>query len=118
MTLDLAGVRAAARATLGHRALLPGQAEAVQAITSGRDTLALLPTGGGKSAIYQLAGISIDGPTVVVSPLIALQRDQLDGLEELRLPAAALNSTVPSGERRRALESFERGEREKAEPAA
>ena len=73
--------------------LLPGQAEAVQAITAGRDTLALLPTGGGKSAVYQLAGVSIDGPTLVVSPLIALQQDQLASLEALGLAAAAINST-------------------------
>ena len=76
VALDRPAIRAAARKTLGHRVLLPGQAEAVQAITAGRDTLALLPTGGGKSAVYQLAGMTIDGPTVVVSPLIALQQDQ------------------------------------------
>src|SRR3982750_4884212 len=94
--LDRPAIRAAARETLGHRTLLPGQAEAVGAITAGRDTLALLPTGGGKSAVYQLAGVSIDGPTVVVSPLIALQQDQLESLEELGLPAAAINSTRPA----------------------
>src|SRR5829696_9790471 len=87
VALDRRAVRAAARETLGHRRLLPGQAEAVAAITAGRDTLALLPTGGGKSAIYQLAGVSIDGPSVVVSPLIALQQDQLASLEELDLTA-------------------------------
>ena len=96
MSLDRAGIRAAARETLGVARLLPGQAAAVSAITSGRDTLALLPTGGGKSAIYQLAGVEIDGPTVVVSPLIALQQDQLASLAALDLPGAALNSTVPA----------------------
>src|SRR3954462_1099905 len=104
-SLDRAAIRAAARKTLGHRTLLPGQAEAIEAITSGRDTLALLPTGGGKSTIYQLAGVSIDGPTVVVSPLIALQLDQLDGLRELELPSAAINSTIPAGEREVALDA-------------
>src|SRR3954454_9346316 len=107
--LDRRAVRAAARETLGHRTLLPGQAEAVTAITAGRDTLALLPTGGGKSAIYQLAGVSIDGPTVVVSPLIALQHDQLASLEELELSAAAVTSTVPSAQRAATLDAFGQG---------
>src|SRR3954454_5782939 len=108
--LDRRAVRAAARETLGHRTLLPGQAEAVTAITSGRDTLALLPTGGGKSAIYQLAGVSIDGPSVVVSPLIALQQDQLASLTELGLSAAVVNSTRPARERTETLAAFGRGE--------
>ncbi len=106
-----AGVRALARRTLGVADLLPGQEEAVRAVAAGRDTIALLPTGGGKSAIYQLAGVQRPGPTIVVSPLIALQRDQLDALEELDVGgAAALNSTLPEREREAALEAFERGE--------
>src|SRR3954453_19141558 len=109
MALDLPPIRRAARESLGHRTLLPGQAEAVAAVTAGRDTLALLPTGGGKSAVYQLAGLGIDGPTLVVSPLLALQEDQLEGLEELGLPAAALNSTIPSHERAAILDGFADG---------
>src|SRR4051812_13338919 len=112
VTLDLAAIRAAARGTLGHRKLLPGQADAIRQITSGRDTLAILPTGGGKTAIYQLAGLAIDGPTVVISPLIALQRDQLDGLRELGLPAGAVNSTVAGSDRESTIAAFERGELE------
>ncbi len=96
--------------TLGHRTLLPGQADAIAAVVDGRDTLVLLPTGGGKSAVYQLAGVSIDGPTVVVSPLIALQQDQLAGLQELDLPAAALDSTVPTSHREATVQAFERAE--------
>src|SRR5215218_4710532 len=109
VALDRPAIRAAARETLGHRALLPGQAEAVQAITGGRDTLAILPTGGGKSAVYQLAGVTIDGPTVIVSPLIALQQDQLTSLDELGLTAAVVNSTRPAGERDASLDAFRRG---------
>ncbi len=105
-----AEIRRAAREALGHERLLPGQAEAVAAVASGRDTLALLPTGGGKSAIYQLAGLEIDGPTIVVSPLIALQQDQLRALDALDLPAAALSSAVPERDREAALEAFGRGE--------
>src|SRR4051812_8526630 len=110
MTLDRREILAAARETLGHRTLLPGQADAISAVVGGRDTLAPPPTGGGESAGYQGAGISLDGPTVVVSPLIALQQDQLAGLRELELPAAALNSTLSATEREMVLEAYERGE--------
>ena len=90
--------------------MLPGQAEAVRSVVGGRDTLALLPTGGGKSAIYQLAGLERPGGTLVVSPLIALQQDQLASLEELRLPARLLNATLSESEREGALRGFELGE--------
>src|SRR3954464_8767424 len=108
-TLDRSTIHRHAREALGHERLLPGQAEAVQAVVAGMDTVALLPTGGGKSAIYQLAGIERPGPTVVVSPLLALQQDQLAGLEELALGARLLNSTLSAAEREQALTDFERG---------
>ncbi len=66
-----------ARDRLGFGRLRPGQRPAVEALAGDRDVLAVLPTGGGKSAIYELAGLLRAGPTVVVSPLIALQDDQL-----------------------------------------
>jgi ATP-dependent DNA helicase RecQ len=89
-----------ARAELGYESLRPGQDEAVRAVLDGRDTLAVLPTGSGKSAIYELATAIGGGPTVVVSPLLALQRDQVEAIEETELgEAAALNSTL--GERAR-----------------
>ncbi len=66
-----------ARERLGFERLRPGQLRAIEAVVDGRDVLAVLPTGGGKSAIYELAGLLRGGPTVVVSPLIALQDDQL-----------------------------------------
>jgi ATP-dependent DNA helicase RecQ len=66
-------IRELARTRLGFERLRPGQLRAVAAASEGRDVLAVLPTGGGKSAIYELAGLMLDGPTVVVSPLIALQ---------------------------------------------
>jgi ATP-dependent DNA helicase RecQ len=93
----------AARGILGFRALRPGQREAITAVLKGRDTLAVLSTGSGKSAIYQLAGLFTRGATLVVSPLIALQRDQVDGLRERALSAAQLNSSVPEAERAEAL---------------
>jgi ATP-dependent DNA helicase RecQ len=65
-------IGAMARDRLGFEQLRPGQEQAVSAAAEGRDVLAVLPTGGGKSAIYELAGLLRGGPTVVVSPLIAL----------------------------------------------
>ena len=68
----------------------------------GNDTLAVMSTGSGKSAIYELAGLLLGGTTVVISPLIALQRDQLTALSAHRqLVAVAVNSAVSAGERRR-----------------
>ena len=90
-----------ARERLGFDDLRPGQLEAVQAAVGGRDTLCVMSTGSGKSAIYQLAGFLIDGPTVVVSPLIALQRDQMEAVEE---DAAVLNSTLSARERDEVIE--------------
>jgi ATP-dependent DNA helicase RecQ len=95
-------IRAAAERHLGYPTLRPGQLEAVASVTGGRDTLAVMSTGSGKSAIYQIAGVLLDGPTIVVSPLIALQEDQLDSVEErddARLRAATLNSTLSDAER-------------------
>jgi len=81
-----------ARERLGFERLRPGQLRAVQALADGRDVLAVLPTGGGKSAIYELAGLLRTGPTVVVSPLIALQADQVAHVRAAGLPAIVLNS--------------------------
>ncbi len=81
-----------ARDRLGFQELRPGQQPAVEALAARRDVLAVLPTGAGKSAIYELAGILLDGPTVVVSPLIALEDDQLAHLRAAGLPAIVLNS--------------------------
>jgi ATP-dependent DNA helicase RecQ len=94
----------AARRLFGYDALRPGQREAIQSVLDGRDTLAVLATGSGKSAIYELAGPLLSGPTVVISPLIALQRDQLSALEAGgELAAVALNSTASARERRAVL---------------
>jgi ATP-dependent DNA helicase RecQ len=92
-----------ARERLGFDRLRPGQLPAVQALDGGRDVLAVLPTGGGKSAIYELAGLVREGPTVVVSPLIALQDDQLAHLRAAGLRAVVLNSQQSAGARTAAL---------------
>ena len=92
-----------ARERLGFDALRAGQEQAVAAAAAGRDVLAVLPTGGGKSASYQLAGLLRGGPTVVVSPLIALQDDQLAHLRAAGLPATVLNSSQSAAARTAAL---------------
>src|SRR5881392_387121 len=98
-----AAIRELARTRLGFERLRPGQLRAVAAASAGRDVLAVLPTGGGKSAIYELVGLLRDGPTVVVSPLIALQDDQLAHLQAAGLPAIVLNSQQSAGARAAAL---------------
>jgi ATP-dependent DNA helicase RecQ len=98
-----AGIEELARERLGFERLRPGQESAVQALADGRDALAVLPTGGGKSAIYELAGMLREGATVVVSPLIALQDDQLSHLHAAGLRAVVLNSQQPAGTHAAAL---------------
>lgn len=98
-----AAIRELARRRLGFEQLRPGQLRAVAAATAGRDVLAVLPTGGGKSAIYELVGLLRDGPTVVVSPLIALQDDQLAHLRAAGLSAIELNSQQSARARAAAL---------------
>jgi ATP-dependent DNA helicase RecQ len=92
-----------ARERLGFERLRAGQLPAVAALAAGRDVLAVLPTGAGKSAIYELAGLLRAGPTVVVSPLIALQDDQLAHLRSAGLRAIVLNSQQSAGDRAQAL---------------
>lgn len=105
-------IREFARDVLGFEEFRPGQEEAMQAVVGGRDTLAVLPSGAGKTAVYQVAGQLLDGPVVVVSPLIALQRDQVDRLAEIEDRAgraAVLNSTLSAGDHREVLESLQDG---------
>ena len=89
------------RRVWGFDRLKPLQEEAIAVALAGRDSLVVLPTGGGKSLCYQAPAVVGGGLTLVVSPLIALMKDQVDGLVELGVPAAAYNSMLPSGERAR-----------------
>src|SRR3954451_151524 len=103
-------VLALAREKLGFEALRPGQREAVEAVVGGRDVLAVMATGSGKTAIYQLAGMILPGATVVVSPLIALQRDQVEAAGDEG--AVELNSTLSQDERDLAFAEVADGEAE------
>src|SRR5215208_5031254 len=95
---------------LGHEQLRPGQDEAIAAVLADHDTLVVMPTGSGKSAIYQIVGALIPGVTVVVSPLIALQQDQVEAITEIDAGGAALlNSALPAAEREEVLDEFEQG---------
>jgi ATP-dependent DNA helicase RecQ len=100
-----------ARECFGFAGLRPGQREAIEPLLDGRDTLALLASGAGKSAIYQIAALLQDGPTVILSPLIALQQDQAQSIDA-HLPgeAAPLNSRLGERARRRTLQRLEDGE--------
>jgi ATP-dependent DNA helicase RecQ len=94
----------------GFDAFRPLQREIVEAAVAGQHVLALLPTGGGKSLCYQLAGLARGGLTLVISPLIALMRDQVGALERRGLRATFINSSLPRAEQERRLWAVTRGE--------
>ncbi len=83
----------------GYRTLRPLQAQAMQAVLDGRDSLVVLPTGGGKSLCYQAPAALRGGTTVVISPLIALMKDQVDSLRACGIAAASIDSSLSPGER-------------------
>jgi len=82
----------------GFREFLSGQERVVSALVSGRDAMVVMPTGGGKSLCYQLPALVMNGVTLVVSPLIALMKDQVDALERRGIAATVINSTLSPGE--------------------
>ncbi len=82
------------RSVFGFETLRPGQGEVISCLLEGRSALAIFPTGSGKSLCYQLPALVLDGLTVVVSPLIALMKDQIDFLRERGIAAARLDSSL------------------------
>ena len=101
-------VRAIAHDRFHFDALRPGQERAIKSLVAGRDTLAVMPTGFGKSAIYQIAGLIVPGATLVVSPLIALQRDQVRSIARTGAGIAAeINSAMSGSAREAALDEIE-----------
>jgi len=95
---------------LGYEEFLPGQERIIRDILAGRDVLAVLPTGAGKSLVYQLSSQLLEGLTVVVSPLIALMKDQVDAMQSRGIAASVLASTESSAEMREQLQQVDRGE--------
>ncbi|HEX2252770.1 MAG TPA: RecQ family ATP-dependent DNA helicase, partial [Thermoanaerobaculia bacterium] len=87
----------------GFDELRPGQADVMFSVMTGRDTLAVMPTGAGKSLCYQLPGLQLAGTTLIVSPLISLMKDQRDKLVERGVAAALLNSTLSAAEEREVM---------------
>ena len=90
--------RAALREHFGYPAFRPGQEAAVESILAAKDTLVVLPTGGGKSLCYQVPALMLPKLTVVISPLISLMKDQVDALAKRGLPATFVNSTLSSSQ--------------------
>lgn len=105
-------VRRAAEEAFGHDELLAGQAEATAALLEGHDVLLVSPTGSGKSLVYQVAGLMVDGPTIVVSPLLALQQDQIDHIEQSAagVRAGRVSSAESESARRDVLDAAAAGE--------
>lgn len=104
-------IRSTAHKAFGWSQLRPGQLPAMQAVLAGRDTLVVMPTGSGKSAVYQVTGMLVDGPTVVVSPLISLQRDQLASLLGVEGgEAASIDSTRGAREVDTAYDALQAGD--------
>ena len=112
MTLhsSLDRARALLRDRFGFADFRPGQERAIESVFAQRDSLVVLPTGGGKSLCYQVPGLLLPKLTVVVSPLISLMKDQVDALTARDLPAAFLNSTLTATEIADRLARVERGE--------
>jgi ATP-dependent DNA helicase RecQ len=98
------------RGTFGLDEFRPGQEAVISSIVEGRDTVAVMPTGAGKSLCYQLPALHLPGTTVVVSPLIALMKDQTDKLQALGVRARQVNSAIDAAALKEALQAIEAGE--------
>ena len=91
---DLKKAQEVLSCSFGFEEFLDGQEEIVSEILSGRDGMVVMPTGGGKSLCYQLPAMCLDGVTIVVSPLIALMKDQVDALAEKKIPANRVETSL------------------------
>ena len=98
------------KTVFGYEGFISLQQDVIENVLSRKDTLAVMPTGGGKSLCYQIPALIFDGLTVVVSPLISLMKDQVEQLTELGVPVVLLNSSLPSHVYRRNVERLRGGE--------
>ena len=108
--MAMADAQAALKRYFGYESFRAGQRQAIEAILSGRDTLAIMPTGAGKSLCYQVPSLLFEGLTIVISPLIALMHDQVAALEAAGVPSAYLNSSLSSDEQRDVMDRVCAGE--------
>ncbi len=106
----LTSLRAALLKYWGYDSFRPLQAEAMQAVLAHRDSVVVLPTGGGKSICFQAPAVTMPGLAIVVSPLISLMKDQVDALRECGIPAACVNSSQSASERQRVASAIRAGE--------
>src|SRR6185503_2583573 len=102
--------RAVLKKHFGYDEFRPGQLTAIQSIVAGRDTVVVLPTGGGKSLCYQVPALMLPGLTVVISPLISLMKDQVDALTRRDIPATFVNSSLTASQVADRLARVQRGE--------
>ena len=94
----------------GFTSFRPGQERVIDNILAGVDTIVIMPTGGGKSLCYQLPALVLEGVTLVISPLIALMKDQVDGLQKAGIPATFINSSISQAETMSRLEAVKLGQ--------
>ncbi|OXS79316.1 DNA helicase RecQ [Domibacillus enclensis] len=94
----------------GYDSFRTGQEQAISQVLSGENTICVMPTGGGKSICYQIPALVLEGTTIVVSPLISLMKDQVDGLLAAGIPAAYINSSLSSAELSETMQAARRGE--------
>jgi ATP-dependent DNA helicase RecQ len=106
----LEAARSVLRERFGYPDFRAGQTDAVASVLAGRDTLVILPTGGGKSLCYQIPALVLDGLTVVISPLISLMKDQVDALALRGIAATFINSTLSAAEVSARMAAVQRGE--------
>ncbi|MFT4978959.1 MAG: ATP-dependent DNA helicase RecQ [Myxococcota bacterium] len=102
-------VRKLLAARFGYGGFRGGQEEIIRSVSAGNDALVVMPTGAGKSLCYQLPALARGGTTLVVSPLLSLMKDQVDGLVEKGIRATCINSTLTAAERRSRLSALQRG---------
>ena len=107
---DMTQARRLLKDIFGYDEFRPLQEEIIASLLRGQDTLAIMPTGSGKSVCYQIPALLLDGPTIVVSPLISLMQDQVDQLRQVGVAAAALNSTLDYQSYAQTVAAIRRGE--------
>ncbi|HVZ47470.1 MAG TPA: ATP-dependent DNA helicase RecQ, partial [Gemmatimonadaceae bacterium] len=110
MTATLADAERVLQASFGYSSLRPPQRRAIAAVLRGRDTLVVMPTGGGKSLCFQVPALLLDGLTVVLSPLVSLMKDQVDTLVRKGIAAAGLHGGLAAGEQADAIGAALRGD--------